>query len=142
MYSSINKKKQVDFNSKPKKARGSYSSIGNFVPNLKEINNLPGVQASEKIHGNHFEMKIAGYIKDDFNHYIINNKLVVTTERIGNPNQITGTKVSKHAYCYPSALFKKTFHLPDDIEKDRIIVDYKDQILSVDLLKSKTISNS
>jgi HSP20 family molecular chaperone IbpA len=133
----MNKKKQYSSGSK---GEGRYSNIGNDTSNFKKSANLSGVQMTEKQDGYHFELKIVGYIKDDFNCYINNNDLVLTTAKRSesSSNSLIDNKGSKHSYCYASAFFKKTFHLPHDIAKDEIFVDYNNHILSIDLLKSNT----
>lgn len=135
MYSNINRKKQ--YPSDPK-GHGRYSNIENYGSDFKKSANLSGVQMTETQDGYHFELKIVGYIKDDFNFYINNNDLVLTTAKRSEPssNSLMDNKGSKHSYCYASAFFKKTFHLPNDIVKDEIFVDYNNHILSIDLLKS------
>ncbi|MFV0565106.1 MAG: Hsp20/alpha crystallin family protein [Flavobacteriaceae bacterium] len=79
----------------------------------------------------HFELKMSGYIKSDFNCYIKEEALVVTTER----DQSKAETTSRHAYCYPSSYFKKRFRLPKNILKDKINFDYKNGVLSVDVFK-------
>ncbi|MBD0833160.1 Hsp20/alpha crystallin family protein [Aestuariibaculum sediminum] len=104
---------------------------------LAKVSELPETKVQETATCYHYELKIPGYIKDDFNFYISGDKLVVTTERIGHGNNQNKNSDSKHYYCYPSALFKRKFDLPDDVRKNEIDVDYKNEILSFDLYKSK-----
>ncbi|SFZ94476.1 Hsp20/alpha crystallin family protein [Flaviramulus basaltis] len=86
----------------------------------------------------HYELKLPGYVKEDFNFYINkNDNLVVTTEKINKKvaleDEVTNTK---HSYCYASAYFKRNFKLPKNVVRDEISVDYKDEILSFDLFKT------
>jgi HSP20 family molecular chaperone IbpA len=85
----------------------------------------------------HFELKLPGYIKEDFSFYISNGDLVVTTRKskIKEAYNMASDKNTRHSYCYPSAYFKRRFQLPKNIVRDTILVDYKDGILSFDLLK-------
>lgn len=80
----------------------------------------------------HYELKIPGYVKEDFNFYFEEDHLVVTTDKSKNNVEATG---SRHSYCYPSAYFKRRIAVPDVIKKDVAMVDYKDEVLSFDLLK-------
>lgn len=84
--------------------------------------------------GFHYELKIPGYIKDDFNFYISGNHLVLTTDKSKcmMPDVV---KSLKHSYCYPSAYFKKIIPLPNKLIKKEISVAYKDEVLSFDLFK-------
>ncbi|MBU3822448.1 Hsp20/alpha crystallin family protein [Flavobacteriaceae bacterium XHP0103] len=100
---------------------------------LSEKTNKSPVKITETDKSYHFELEKHGYIKEDFNFYISKDILVVTSEkRKKNPN-----KASSHSYCYPSAYFKRRFNLPENVVRDKILVDYEDGILSFDLLKSK-----
>lgn len=101
------------------------------------------VHFTETEDGYHLEVEIVGYVKDDFNFYINNNDLVLTTakRRKNNSTIKIDSNTKKHTYCYPSALFRRAFHLPSDIVKNEIFVDYSNHILSIDLLKLNTKSN-
>lgn len=107
-----------------------------IIPNTKSLSQI---KMTETGSGYHYEIKIPGYIKEDFNFYKIKNDLVLTTEKReeiktdkkGNDNG------SRHSYCYASAYFKISFHLPNNVDCDEIFVDYNNEILSFDLLKSK-----
>tara|TARA_R110000868_G_scaffold194178_4_gene439534 strand:- start:2166 stop:2603 length:438 start_codon:yes stop_codon:yes gene_type:complete len=119
--------------------RHGHSKKEIYNRDFNERQNLSIVQITETDSSYHFELKIPGYIKDDFNFYISRDDLVVTTEKRKEikTNQATKNIVSSHSYCYPSAYFKRTFQLPPDIARDEIFVDYKDKILSFDLYKSE-----
>lgn len=77
----------------------------------------------------HYELKIPGYVKEDFNFYVSQDYLVVTTGR-SKMNGV-GNKNSKHSYCYPSAYFKINIPLPSKYIKNEILVNYKNEILSL-----------
>ncbi len=83
--------------------------------------------------GYHYELKIPGYVKEDFRFFISRNDLVITTEKEKKTIETDGTKRS---YCYPSALFKMNIPLPKKAIKKEIHVDYIDEVLSFDLLKA------
>jgi len=110
-----------------------------YNSNFSRETNSSDVQLTESKNGYHLELEIAGYVKDDFNFYIDNNDLVLTTakRKETNSTEKVDSNTTKHTYCYASALFKKTFHLPSDIVKNEIVVDYNNHILSIDLFKSK-----
>ena len=86
----------------------------------------------------HYELKIPGYIKEDFNFYInSNDHLVVTTEKRNKRETVKNvdSRNNKHSYCYASAYFKRRLQLPKNVVRNEISVDYKDEILSFDLFK-------
>ena len=86
----------------------------------------------------HFELRLPGYIKEDFNFYINNNDcLVVTTEKRNKreASENVDSRSNKHSYCYASAYFKRRFQLPKNVVRNKISVNYKDEILSFDLFK-------
>lgn len=88
--------------------------------------------------GFHYELKISGYVKDDFNFYLNNNNLIVTTDKSKNSNRdVQLNKSEKHFYCYPSAYFKKTIPLPKGFISNEITVNYSNGILAFDLFKTK-----
>lgn len=122
----------------------SYASFYNRQDSLKqEILNNDSVQNNNTSEANvketetsyHYELKIPGYIKEDFNFYIADDKLVVTTERRRYNKKIEANSPTRHSYCYPSALFKRRFPLPEDIVRNKITVEYCDEVLSFRLFK-------
>ncbi|WP_299551190.1 hypothetical protein [Seonamhaeicola sp.] len=84
--------------------------------------------------GFHYEIKIPGYIKDDFRFYISGNNLVITTDKSKTTPATEGTH-KKHNYCYPSALFKMNIALPKKPIKKKITVEYRNEILYFSLFK-------
>lgn len=90
----------------------------------------------------HYELEIPGYVKEDFNFYVSQDNLVLTTERSKvNQKAEDNSKNTKHSYCYPSAYFKMKIPLPSSFIKKEIFVDYKNKILSFDLFKSRESSD-
>ncbi|WP_406683481.1 Hsp20/alpha crystallin family protein [Seonamhaeicola sp. MEBiC1930] len=112
----------------------------NYNISKKELyneTNKNNLKILETESGYHYELKIPGYIKEDFRFYISRNQLVITTEKIKTFIKSLGNKVSKnkHSYCYPSAYFKMKIPLPKKLIKKEIFVNYKNEVLSFDLLK-------
>lgn len=110
--------------------------------NVSRENEVSKVVLTESTEGYHLELEIVGYIKDDFNFYLtINDELVLTTEKSKpiDVQEVRDNSIIKHSYCYASALLRKTFRIPKDIVKNEIFIDYKNNILSIDLLKLKAI---
>lgn len=103
------------------------NAVSRRTPNRRIKSNT--VQIKETESGFHYELKIPGYIKEDFRFYVSDNDLVVTTEK-------RSVEKGKHSYCYPSALFKRRFPLPYSVKRDEIKVDYIDEVLHFDLYKS------
>ncbi|PKQ46233.1 Hsp20/alpha crystallin family protein [Confluentibacter flavum] len=122
--------------------RSDYLKNSIYNHDLSEKTTSTSAKITETDSSYHFELKKPGYIKEDFNFYISKGNLVVTTEKRNQMNmkEIIKNKGSIHSYCYPSAYFKKEFDLPNDIVKNEIVVDYKDGLLSFDLLKSKKMN--
>ncbi|MEW4925736.1 Hsp20/alpha crystallin family protein [Algibacter sp. 2305UL17-15] len=112
-------------------------------PYLDKRTHPSDVKVTETKSSFHFELKLPGYIKEDFNFYVCSDDLVVTTERSNIKEMCTKESGAnendthqRHSYCYPSAYFKRRFPLPENIVRDKISVDYKNGILSFELLKS------
>tara|TARA_R110000868_G_scaffold88797_2_gene247452 strand:+ start:689 stop:1078 length:390 start_codon:yes stop_codon:yes gene_type:complete len=100
--------------------------------------NTSDLRIKETDYSFHFELKLPGYIKEDFNFYInSNDHLVVTTEKRHKKEASINidSRSNKHSYCYASAYFKRRFQLPKNVVRNEISVDYKDEILSFDLFK-------
>lgn len=131
MYPSINKRKEIGYAS-------NSTSYAMYKSNRRIDTNTSEVQFTETKEGYHLEFEIFGYVKSDFNCYISNNDLVLTTGRTEAPSITNNDDRSdaQHRYCYPSAFFRKTFRLPKDIAKNKIFVDYNNHILSINLFKS------
>ncbi len=126
------------------KAFGYTSSVANYDlyrSNKSKNTNTSEVRFTETNEGYYLEFQIFGYVKEDFNCYIKNNDLVLTTGRHDEAclSKTSETTTAKHRYCYPSAYFRKTFPLPKGIEKNKIFVDYKNHILSINLFKSNVL---
>lgn len=134
MYPFINKRKAFGYNT-------SAANYDLYKSNRSKNTNTFEVQFTETNEGYYLEFQIFGYVKEDFNCYIKNNDLVLTTGRLdaASLDTIRETNTAKHTYCYPSAYFRKTFQLPKDIEKNKIFVDYKNHILSINLFKSNVL---
>lgn len=109
----------------------SYYDNNSFNNDLSKDTKNQHVKVTEKDDSYHFELEKHGYIKEDFTFYISKDSLIVTTEK----KQGELNNKSSHSYCYPSAYFKRRFNLPKNIFRDKILVDYKNGILSFDLLK-------
>lgn len=129
-----------------KRKQRNYTSNSNkfamYNSDLRDGTNTNDIHFTETKNGYHLEMEIMGYIKDDFNCYIKSKDLVLTTakKQESSSNTLVEGGITKHNYCYPSAFFEKTFRLPNDVEKNQILIDYKNHILSIDLLKLNTNS--
>lgn len=115
---------------------GFYRSGPKEKPNSSEV--------TMKEYDDHYQFKLKkpGYVKDDFNFNISKNKLVVTTQKFKgvDENHLEEKKAIKHSYCYPSAFFKMEIQLPDDIDKDQFLFDYRDGVLTFGFLKLKILS--
>ncbi|SFD04652.1 Hsp20/alpha crystallin family protein [Algibacter pectinivorans] len=103
---------------------------------FSKTNENPNLKVLETDSSFHYELEIPGYVKEDFNFYISRDNLVVTTDKSNLKQTNAGDEPKKkHAYCYPSAYFKMRIPLPRKLLKKEILVNYKNKILSFDLLK-------
>lgn len=111
-----------------KRSRNQVSIISDSKSNKNDIKVL------ETDSGFQYELKIPGYMKDDFNFYISGNHLVLTTDKSKCmlPDEVNSVK---HSYCYPSAYFKKIIPLPNKPIEKRITVDYENETLYFSLHK-------
>ncbi|GAB1855948.1 hypothetical protein MHTCC0001_07830 [Flavobacteriaceae bacterium MHTCC 0001] len=98
------------------------------------------IKAKETELGFHYEMKIPGYIKEDFRFYICGNNLVITTDK-DSVTSVDGRANTRHNYCYPSALFKVEIPLPSLLIKNKITVEYRNEILYFSLYKSGIVNH-
>ncbi|ULC58504.1 Hsp20/alpha crystallin family protein [Flaviramulus sp. BrNp1-15] len=122
----------------PNKRRDSGMLSRNHFLNIKpnKGKELSDVKIKETASKFHYELKLPGYIKEDFNFYINNsNDLVVTTDKKYGKSQ-EDNDGKRHSYCYPSAYFKRRLPLPENVVRNKISVDYKNETLSFDLFKS------
>ncbi|WP_370476623.1 hypothetical protein [Tamlana flava] len=106
---------------------------------LFEKSKLDNLKITETETKFHYELKLPGYIKDDFYFYLDNGNLVVTTDKskLSESAQEENLSKKRHFYCYPSARFKIKIPLPNKPIKKEIEVDYTDEVLKFDLLKLK-----
>ncbi|RED44915.1 Hsp20/alpha crystallin family protein [Seonamhaeicola aphaedonensis] len=114
---------------KNKKRSTQLNKIGLYSKSLKNE-----IKVEESDSGFHYELKIPGYIKEDFNFYISGNHLVLTTDKSKCmlPDEVNR---SKHSYCYPSAYFKRIIPLPNKPIEKRITVNYENETLYFILYK-------
>lgn len=105
---------------------------GRRGPSVVSKNRKDEIKFKETELGYHYELRIPGYIKEDFRFYISRNQLVITTEKEKIPDAADS---EKHSYCYPSALFKTTVALPKMPIKKKITVEYRDETLYFSLYK-------
>ena len=117
--------------------RRVYSNRYSINSNLEKSEDPSDVKIKETKSSFHYELKMPGYVKADFNFYIDNDDLTVTTEKIHNKENYNKNEsnITRHSYCYPSACFKRKFRLPKNTARDKISIDYRDEVLIFDLLK-------
>ncbi len=118
----------------PKQRRSHISKFS--LQNKLSKNNL---KVQETRTGYHYELKIPGYIREDFNFYVEGNDLVITTDKSKTSMaENSSDNRKRHHYCYPSAYFKMRIPLPSHIVSNKISVNYVDEVLSFDLFKLKS----
>ena len=135
----LNTKEKKEFNRVADYKQQSHSNNSLYDYDLCKRIKSSGFHINETKNGYHFELRINGYVKDDFAVYFNENKLIITTKSDEKKlNETPNNTLQKHSYCYASDFFKKTIQLPKDILKDDICIDYQNHILSFDLLKSES----
>ena len=92
--------------------------------------NVPAVNITE--HTNEFLVSLAapGLKKDDFNIDVDGNMLTISSEKEENKEE-KDKKFTRKEYNYTS--FSRSFTLPDEIAKDKIIAKYEDGVLKLTL---------
>ncbi len=110
-------------------------SISDFFEN-DFVNITPSVNIIENEDGYVIEVAAPGLAKDDFSIEIDDQHLVIEgIQKESEKEEGKSGKVTRREFNYGS--FKRRFHLSDDIDKNEIVADYSNGILSIDVKKKE-----
>ena len=87
----------------------------------------------------HLEFSAPGFEKTDFRIHLEKYLLAVSAEKKQDENY-EEKKYSKREYNLQS--FERTFNLPDNVDEDKIIAEYKNGILTIELPKKNQEKNN
>lgn len=99
-------------------------------------NTLSSPSVNVKEHDSHFELDLAapGLNKQDFNIAIERDHLVISAEKQTENEEKEG-RFTRREFSYGS--FKRSFHLDELINRDKITASYEDGVLKVTLPKKE-----
>lgn len=110
-------------------------SISDFFEN-DFIKIVPSVNIIENEDSYVIEVAAPGLAKDDFSVEIDDQHLVIEGLKKENKKEsVESGKTTRREFNYGS--FKRRFHLSDDIDKNEIIADYSNGILSINVKKKE-----
>jgi len=111
------------------------------------ISHKPSVNIVEEDDAFNLLLAAPGYEKEDFKLEIIKDQLVVSSERkaveVERKDQSEEDSIAqylKREFSYQG--FKRSFHLPENIERDTVDASYTDGILKVKLVKKVSLEDS
>ncbi len=96
---------------------------------------MPSVNVVESEDAFLIEVAAPGYKKEDFNIELDDDVLVLSTEIEKEKELKEGEKFTKREFSYQS--FKRSFNLPELVEKDQINAKYENGILNVSIPKKE-----
>ena len=96
---------------------------------------IPCVNVSETINDYTLEVMAPGLSKKDFTIAIENGSLIVSSEK-EEKSEEKEKHYTRKEYSYSA--FKRSFALPDSVNKDAVKANYKDGILTITLEKTAT----
>ncbi len=96
---------------------------------------MPSVNVVESTDAFLIEVAAPGYTKEDFNIELDDDVLVLSVEIEQNKELKEGERYTKHEFLYHS--FKRSFTLPELVEKGQINAKYESGILYVSIPKKE-----
>lgn len=133
-----------------KRQNGNHSALSSlnsffddfFTRDLLDWNNasatgttVPRVNILETNDDFRVEMAAPGMRKKDFRIELDNNLLVISSEHKEEEQLPEGHRYSRHEFSYQS--FRRTFHLPDTVNNDKIKANYENGILRLTIPKKE-----
>lgn len=102
------------------------------------LSDKPSVNIIEEENSFIIELAAPGYEKKDFSIEAVKDQLVISSEQ--KPVELQASeKFTKREFNYKS--FKRSFHLPETVDKESIKASYKHGILSIDLAKKEIVED-
>lgn len=119
----------------------STSSVDDFLndnlfnwPNMNNGGSLPRVNITETDEDFRVEMAAPGMKREDFHVELDNDTLVIWSEMSDNKEE-NNTSYTRREFSYES--FRRSFHLPNTVEADKIRAKYEDGILKLMIPKKE-----
>ena len=110
------------------------SLINDSILNERFVNKTPAVNIAETENEFHIELAVPGLKKEDFKISLDKNVLSVSAEKKAE-NVEEGKKYSKREYSYCS--FARSFTLPETADQGKIVAEYTDGILKLNVAKKE-----
>lgn len=101
-------------------------SFLNWRNEMNESSRIPRVNIAETNEEFLVEMAAPGMKRDDFNIELDNDNLVISTE-VQTSNEDKDSSYRRREFSYES--FRRSFHLPNTVEADKIKARYQDGML-------------
>ena len=97
---------------------------------------IPAVNVRETEEGYFLELAVPGLTKEDFNISVEKNLLLVSSEKETSSESEEG-KIRRKEFNYSS--FRRSFHLPKSVDKDKIEAKYDNGVLNLTLPKKEEV---
>ncbi|MFP4090649.1 MAG: Hsp20/alpha crystallin family protein [Cyclobacteriaceae bacterium] len=130
-----------------KRQNGNYPSFGSFFDDFLTRDffdwsgqsvtgtSIPKVNIVETPDAFKVEMAAPGMKKDDFRIELDNNMLTISSEVKHEEEIPDNHQYTRREFSYQS--FRRTFHLPDTVENERIKARYEHGLLSLEIPKKE-----
>lgn len=107
------------------------------MPNFAEAGtSIPAVNVIDKPDNYEIEMAAPGMKKEDFQVSIENRMLTISSElKSENTEQDKNGQYTRREFNYRS--FKRSFHLPDSSDSEKIFASYQDGVLRIQIPKKE-----
>jgi len=102
------------------------------------ISDKPSVNIIEEDKSFIIELAAPGYEKEDFNIEAIKDQLIISSEQKEDHNDTTD-KFTKREFSYHG--FKRSFHLPETVDRNSINATYQNGILAIHLSKKEIVED-
>ena len=99
-----------------------------FPANAKRETTVPAVNVKESDKGYTVELAAPGLTKKDFNVEVDNDLLTISSEKQESKEE-TEDSYTRKEFSYTS--FKRSFHLPEHVDGDKIEAKYEDGVLKL-----------
>ncbi|MEL6275656.1 MAG: Hsp20/alpha crystallin family protein [Bacteroidota bacterium] len=98
--------------------------------------NVPAVNISETEATLDLELAAPGMEKDDFEVFVEDGRLVIRAEKEETEEE-KKRNFRRQEYSFQS--FERSFWLPDSVNEDEVVAEYKNGVLKVSLQKAPTV---
>ena len=109
-------------------------TFSNWRNEMAEGNRIPRVNIAETDDDFLVEMAAPGMKRDDFHIELDNDNLVISAE-VQNTNEDKNSNYTRREFSYES--FRRSFHLPNSVEVDKIQAKYQDGMLKLVIPKKE-----